>query len=532
MRQATRCAQLVTVIGIFIVACVGGGLTADPAYGNDRPGNEAAINQGVSLGVNTTSALVVTLDPFGCLTILGTPGDDDVHLCLDATGANIEVDDRTNMPGMDYSFAFTQVVNIHVSLAEGDDWVVFDDTHGSIGTLRPLEVDVGDGDNVVIGSTGSLLPSDISTLGNMMEQLREAVGDAVPLRMNSEQLMLDAGELAATDGAALMQTAELFIADAQQLIDAAEALRTADDDVILPLKDQFLTDADNLLQHVESLGSLVDLFAESEVEDFIQELVLLVDSAIAVEDDELIEDDDLVIEALCDSMQAVIDTFAFDADELGTQVQDDLSPYEASLEGLRAQLEAFGDALLAQAELLLLDGDSFLLRADTDLLGGGDALHAQADAFALQAFVIDLLADALYDDVVAVLGNLADGATLKSTQQIDCNFTTTNTLIGSGIIIGTAANDDMTGGAGPDIMLGLAGRDRMRGGAGVDLMFGFNGGDDMYGQDDFDLMWGNSGDDCLNGDDDIDLMFGNTGNDLMHGNTGRTITITVGVVTV
>ncbi|MFN8422322.1 MAG: hypothetical protein U0470_02680 [Anaerolineae bacterium] len=85
----------------------------------------------------------------GRLDVLGSPGKDDVVLRLDPSGRTVEVDDRTNGAGTDHRFAATAVKAFHVDLGAGDDWVIFDDSNGSLSGRAPLDVDGGDGDNVI-----------------------------------------------------------------------------------------------------------------------------------------------------------------------------------------------------------------------------------------------------------------------------------------------------------------------------------------------------------------------------------------------
>ncbi len=481
------------------------------------------------------SELTVSLASDGGLTIRGTPGNDDVLLRLDPTGKKIEVDNLANRGGTDHSFDLALVRSIHIFLAAGDDRVIFDDTNGSLGVLRPLEIDVGDGDNTVIGSTGDLKSNEIADLGNTIAQLKKVLQSTARLRERAEKLTSSAGELAATDGVAFMQTADRYNADAQkQLIGPAEALRKDADSQIVAVADQLMRETPSVFfQQPEKKGSLLDPFSEREADAFVQRLDRLVAEAAKVADDEG------KVGPLVDRMESEINSLTLAADKLEVRLQKESSPAESSPERRALQLEQAGDAFLARADKELLgSGGTLLVRADQELLGGGNAFSGRADAIAREADAISHDADALLEVILPVAGRLFEGtATAKNkaqatTQQVGCNFTTTNTISGSGLIIGTAGNDLLIGSSGTDFMFGGAGNDRMRGGAGTDIMFGNSGDDDMYGEAGNDLMFGNDGDDCMSGGDGIDLMFGNAGKDTMHGNDGPTVTFTISGATV
>ncbi len=471
------------------------------------------------------SELTVGLGRDGRLTIRGTPQADDVLLRLDPTGAKIEVDNRTNRAGTDHSFQLDLVRTIHIFLEAGDDLVTLDNTNGSLGSLRPLEIDVGDGDNTVIGSTGSLKPDEIAALGNIIKKLKSVLAGASSVRERAEKLTSSAGELAATDGVAFTQTAERFNADAQkQFIDLAQALGKDADSQIVPLADQFVRELQNHLQQPKKSANPIDVFADREASEFVQRLDRLVAEASKV------ADDDRRVSPLVDRMESELDSFALAADKLEALVQKGPSQVEFSPERRALQLEQAGDALLARADKELSGGgDALLMRADKELLGAGNAYLGRADAIAREADAIAREADLLLEAILPVVGKLLeDTAALKTkaqatTQQLGCTFTTTNTISGSGLIIGTPGPDLLIGGPGSDLMLGLAGNDRMRGGPGNDFMFGFSGADDMYGEAGNDFMFGNDGDDCMSGGDGIDFILGNQGKDFMHGNDGPTI---------
>ena len=488
------------------------------------------------------SELNVSLGSDGRLTICGTPGADDVLLRLDPTGAKIEVDNLSNGAGTDYSFEFAQVRSIDISLGAGGDRVIFDDTNGSLGLLRPLKVDVADGDNTVIGSTGRLKPSEIADLGNTIKKLKKVLETAPALRERAEKLARRAAEIAATDGVTLMQNAERFKADAQKQLDSlTEVLRKVSENEMalynpeeaLELVRQMEQSA---LQYQEKTGSLLDGF-DRETNDFSQRLERLEEEAKRVADDER------RVEELEDRMESEINSFTLASDKFPARLQEGLPQVDSSFWRLQLWLAQVGDTLLAwsdkeilggdDSDTLLDDGDTLLARAGKELLRGGDSLLARADTITREAEAIDREAKALLDAILAVIGKLGEGTGTQPGPKGGCNFTTTNTITGSGLIIGTAANDDMTGGSGTDYMFSLGGSDRMRGGDGDDFMcgdlpFGSPCVDDMYGDGGVDIMFGGNGDDCMDGGAGTDIMwgdypiFGGQGNDEMYGYKGQT----------
>ncbi len=91
---------------------------------------------------------------------------------------------------------------------------------------------------------------------------------------------------------------------------------------------------------------------------------------------------------------------------------------------------------------------------------------------------------------------------------------------------GTAAADNLTGGAGNDSIYGQGGNDRIAGdlgadelfgGAGTDTLRGEDGNDSLYGDADNDRLFGGVGNDQLTGGDGADTLDGEAGNDHAYG---------------
>ncbi len=75
-------------------------------------------------------------------------------------------------------------------------------------------------------------------------------------------------------------------------------------------------------------------------------------------------------------------------------------------------------------------------------------------------------------------------------------------------IVGTSADEVLTGGPGDDTIAGAGGNDSLTGGYGVDILLGSTGNDTLDGQGDRDTLIGGSGDDLLFGADGDDVLYG------------------------
>jgi Ca2+-binding RTX toxin-like protein len=88
-------------------------------------------------------------------------------------------------------------------------------------------------------------------------------------------------------------------------------------------------------------------------------------------------------------------------------------------------------------------------------------------------------------------------------------------------LLGTAANDDIFGGADDEELRGLGGDDTISGGGGDDLLRGSPGNDNIRGDAGNDQIFGDLGDDALMGGEGNDQMFGRAGIDTMFGGPGN-----------
>jgi Ca2+-binding RTX toxin-like protein len=482
------------------------------------------------------TTLGVVLGGNGCLTVNGTQSADSVLLRLNAAGDSVQIDNLQTPIFPDTAFQLAQVDSIHILTGVGDDWVVFGDYNGSIGTLLPCEVDVADGKNTVIGGTGSLTPAEVDDLPNTFTGLQQVFTAMSSITDSAVAVSQSSAELSATDGEAFRQTAENFLGDAQTLlIDSVNVLSAGANSDILPVLDQFLMETDSALQRMAELWDDDTLFGDTACTYLLECLQPLIDSVKA--DSIVNPPNEVRIESLVQRMEDCIDGYAIEADALQARDSVQSSASEADLGNAMSQLKQACDDYQTRVEALATIGSSLRTRANTELFDGGDTLLTKLDEIAQRSVDLERRCDSLSAAILAALGNMVQKAdapptNAQQTPPSDCSFMTKHKYTGSGFIFGSAGDDDITGGPGTDIMLGFGGNDRMHGKAGIDFILGMGDADDMYGEDDMDLMLGGDGVDCMYGGDGIDVMCGNTGDDYMEGNDGPVITFSVWGVTI
>jgi PKD repeat protein len=91
------------------------------------------------------------------------------------------------------------------------------------------------------------------------------------------------------------------------------------------------------------------------------------------------------------------------------------------------------------------------------------------------------------------------------------------------VIIGTAAGEDIDGGAGEDLICAGGGDDRVHGGRGEDTLLGGDGADVVDGGPGKDYLYGEAGADSLFGGPARDVLFGGPGQDELDGGPGRNV---------
>lgn len=91
---------------------------------------------------------------------------------------------------------------------------------------------------------------------------------------------------------------------------------------------------------------------------------------------------------------------------------------------------------------------------------------------------------------------------------------------GNDTITGSAKNNVLNGGGGSDFISAGGGKDTVNGGSGDDILLGEAGDDTLNGEAGNDTLDGGLGKDTLNGGADNDLLFGKSGNDTLDGGAG------------
>jgi predicted ribosomally synthesized peptide with SipW-like signal peptide len=92
----------------------------------------------------------------------------------------------------------------------------------------------------------------------------------------------------------------------------------------------------------------------------------------------------------------------------------------------------------------------------------------------------------------------------------------------SGVVYGTASDDNLTGGSHPQIIMGLGGNDVIHGGNGGDCLVGGDGNDRLLGENAKDILIGGDGDDYLDGGNGKDFLDGGPGTgDVCLGGNGN-----------
>lgn len=98
---------------------------------------------------------------------------------------------------------------------------------------------------------------------------------------------------------------------------------------------------------------------------------------------------------------------------------------------------------------------------------------------------------------------------------------------GDDLILGSASNDELSGGDGNDCLVGFGGDDKLEGNQGYDELWGLGGQDRLYGESsglvldgEADVLFGGDGDDTLEGNPGKDELYGEAGHDTLDGGNG------------
>jgi Ca2+-binding RTX toxin-like protein len=137
------------------------------------------------------------------------------------------------------------------------------------------------------------------------------------------------------------------------------------------------------------------------------------------------------------------------------------------------------------------------------------------------------------DDLIIQIVETGETLRVSSHFYVDTNYgyaideihfsdgTTWNqTQITAALLIGTAADDAITGYNSDDQISGFGGNDTLSGRGGNDTLNGGDGKDTLYGEEGDDALYGGAGSDSLSGGDGNDVLDGGLGNDSLDGGRG------------
>lgn len=96
----------------------------------------------------------------------------------------------------------------------------------------------------------------------------------------------------------------------------------------------------------------------------------------------------------------------------------------------------------------------------------------------------------------------------------------TDNILDTDVVIGTAHDDQLTGGSAAEELRGGAGHDELEGGPGADVLLGQGGDDALSGNAGGDRLDGDAGVDVLRGGADGDVLLGGAGDDDLDGQEG------------
>jgi Ca2+-binding RTX toxin-like protein len=128
-------------------------------------------------------------------------------------------------------------------------------------------------------------------------------------------------------------------------------------------------------------------------------------------------------------------------------------------------------------------------------------------------------------DCAAFLTNPVCTLTMNGPKSVTATFAATGgggacDITGSGLIVGTAADEVICGSAANDTIRGLGGDDIILAGAGNDTVYGGAGGDELNGQLGLDKLFGQGGSDTLRGGKGRDTLSGGASADILNGGGG------------
>ena len=231
-------------------------------------------------------------------------------------------------------------------------------------------------------------------------------------------------------------------------------------------------------------------------------------------------------------------------DQIGVGVPDTVDGVTDILDQLVSCLFTLNQEGVLTADLILQFSDQaeeMRLILDGEVDEEGFPINNHADLREeLSDLINDVISEAEMNNVTTVqLESILDIAVDALTAASEVEIPGGNTGDGDGgadpvdpdeseadrLLVGTADNNRLEGGAGADQITGGAGRDILRGSRGGDDLRGNGGSDRLFGGSGDDMLAGGKGNDLLRGGRGDDTLIGGRGDDVLVGGAGANVFI-------
>ncbi len=518
----------------------------------------------------------------GVLEIQGTAGADSIRIAISSGSPFVvEVFDpaTTGSPSCSFDSVVTPFTTIRVSAGDSDDLVVFDDSEGILADFWIIEVDGGDGEDVVLGGV-DLNAIPLANALNMiatLQQARDLIDRVVDLLDASTTgcatvpcLVENTAYVLESAGSDLVIPTAYYVRDLEtELVQpSADAVRVAHQRIANYVQTFLAGDARGITTNALALAADVEVMVDEfelllpEAQDLLARAETLYDHASSLGFNAQNGDSVAAFQSTVESHVLSIMEFANlcpeDPEPTETEFDEDLqdpsglpalcAEVERRIEALEAitdGVEASVDDVELEGDALEADGDAFELAADA--LGDDEnpsslaaQIEADADQLVLTGDALSATADALNADweqwVSQVETDLeAQGALMDSRGH-------TEVLAAADALEGLAQSDIEAPAealrAEADLILAdlealilvaapLLRDDLARAGGGggcqtapVNTISGGPGSDVLIGTTADDLLQGGDGNDLLVGAGGADRLLGEGDSDLIFGGGG------------
>lgn len=197
------------------------------------------------------TGIQASIDQNGHLLVLGSTADDDIALRL-KTGdpMRLQVVDLNGGSLDFFEFAVDDFVAIDVLPGDGADLVVFDDANGVVSDVAPFTIDSGDGDDILIGGTGSHTLQQVLDIATLLQSAQALItqADALVQRAGGVAPLGDSGDNVISAAALLAQNINSVL-----VTPATDYLSDVRDGLVLPATDVVKDTYNIILPQVSSL---------------------------------------------------------------------------------------------------------------------------------------------------------------------------------------------------------------------------------------------------------------------------------------